>query len=54
MIGHDIIVIGSSAGGVKALSTIVTNLPADINAAIFIVQHLSANSPSFLPGTSKT
>lgn len=49
MIGHDIIVIGSSAGGIKALSTIVTNLPADINAAIFIVQHLSANSPSFLP-----
>src|ERR671911_55096 len=49
MNGHDIIVIGSSAGGIKALSTIVTNLPADINAAIFIVQHLSANSPSFLP-----
>jgi two-component system, chemotaxis family, protein-glutamate methylesterase/glutaminase len=46
---HDIIVIGSSAGGIKALSTIITNLPADINAAIFIVQHLSANSPSFLP-----
>ena len=34
MIGHDIIVIGSSAGGIKALSTIVTNLSADINAAI--------------------
>src|ERR687898_2408833 len=49
MNGHDIIVIGSSAGGIKALSTIVTSLPADINAAIFIVQHLSANSPSFLP-----
>ena len=49
MIGHDIIVIGSSAGGIKALSTIVTNLPADINAAIFIVQHLSGNNPSFLP-----
>ena len=47
--GHDIIVIGSSAGGIKALTTIVTNLPSDINAAIFIVQHLSANSPSFLP-----
>ena len=49
MKGHDIIVIGSSAGGIKALRTILTNLPADINAAIFIVQHLSANSPSFLP-----
>jgi two-component system, chemotaxis family, protein-glutamate methylesterase/glutaminase len=50
MVGHDIIVIGSSAGGVKALSTIISSLPADINAAIFIVQHLAANSPSFLPG----
>jgi two-component system, chemotaxis family, protein-glutamate methylesterase/glutaminase len=54
MNGHDIIVIGSSAGGIKALSTIVTSLPADINVAIFIVQHLSANSPSFLPEISET
>ncbi|HEV8725609.1 MAG TPA: chemotaxis protein CheB [Candidatus Binatia bacterium] len=42
---HDIIVIGSSAGGIKALTTIITNLPADINASIFIVQHLASNSP---------
>jgi two-component system, chemotaxis family, protein-glutamate methylesterase/glutaminase len=46
---HDIIVIGSSAGGIKALSSIVANLEPDIDAAIFIVQHLGANSPSFLP-----
>ena len=49
MSGHDIVVIGSSAGGIKALGTIVSNLPSDIDAAIFIVQHLAPNSPSFLP-----
>ena len=49
MPGHDIIVIGASAGGLKALSTIVSSLPADIDAALFIVQHLEANKPSILP-----
>lgn len=49
MVGHDIIVIGTSAGGLKALSKIVTNLPADLNAVIFIVQHIAANKPSLLP-----
>lgn len=32
MFGHDIIVIGASAGGIKALGAIVGVLPADINA----------------------
>jgi two-component system chemotaxis response regulator CheB len=49
MSGHDIVVIGSSAGGIKALGSIVSNLPSDIDAAIFIVQHLAPSSPSFLP-----
>lgn len=49
MPGHDIIVIGSSAGGIKALNAIVTDLPADINAAFFIVQHLAPDRPSILP-----
>lgn len=49
MPGHDIIVIGASAGGLKALSTIVSALPTDIDAAFFIVQHLEANKPSILP-----
>jgi two-component system chemotaxis response regulator CheB len=48
MPGHDIIVIGTSAGGLKALSAIVTDLPADINAAFFIVQHLAPDKPSML------
>ncbi|MBD0340709.1 MAG: chemotaxis protein CheB, partial [Microcoleus sp. Co-bin12] len=49
MPGHDIIVIGSSAGGLKALGAIVGTLPTDIDAAIFIVQHLPADKPSILP-----
>jgi two-component system, chemotaxis family, protein-glutamate methylesterase/glutaminase len=49
MPGHDIIVIGSSAGGIKALGAILGKLPADLDAAIFVVQHLGANSPRVLP-----
>lgn len=49
MPGHDIIVIGASAGGLKALGAIVAKLPAGMNASIFIVQHLPADKPSMLP-----
>lgn len=49
MVKRDIIVIGSSAGGVYALKELVAGLPADLPAAIFIVQHVSADSPSHLP-----
>jgi two-component system chemotaxis response regulator CheB len=49
MPGHDIIVIGTSAGGLKALGAIVGALPADIDAVLFIVQHLAADKPSILP-----
>ena len=48
MTSHDIIVIGASAGGVEALTTLVGTLPADLNASIFIVLHISAQSPSVL------
>jgi two-component system, chemotaxis family, protein-glutamate methylesterase/glutaminase len=44
-----IIVIGTSGGGVKALSTIVEQLPKDLNAAIFIVLHISPHQRSNLP-----
>lgn len=49
MPGHDIIVIGASAGGLKALSAIVSALPTDMDAVFFIVQHLAADKPSILP-----
>ena len=46
---RDRIVIGASAGGVQALSTLVENLPPDLQAAIFIVLHIPARAPSLLP-----
>lgn len=49
MLGHDIIVIGTSAGGVEALTKLVPLLPSDLPAAIFIVIHVSAQNKSFLP-----
>ena len=48
MSGHSIIVIGASAGGVEALTTLVRNLPLDLPASIFIVIHIPAQSPSLL------
>jgi two-component system, chemotaxis family, protein-glutamate methylesterase/glutaminase len=49
MTTRDIIVIGASAGGVAALSTLVASLPANLPAAVFIVLHIPADSPSLLP-----
>lgn len=49
MPGHDIIVIGASAGGVEALVKVVKALPRDVPAAFFIVLHIPADSPSLLP-----
>ncbi len=41
-----VIVIGASAGGMKALSEIVAQLQTEIDAAIFIVLHLSGTAIS--------
>jgi two-component system chemotaxis response regulator CheB len=46
---HDIIVVGASAGGVEALSTLVSTLPPDIPAALFITIHIPSWAPSQLP-----
>src|SRR5215467_6441221 len=48
MPGHDIIVIGTSAGGVEALITVIRPLPKDLPAAVFAVLHIPAESPSLL------
>jgi two-component system, chemotaxis family, protein-glutamate methylesterase/glutaminase len=49
MATRDIIVIGASAGGVQALTSLVNDLPKDLPAAVFIVLHIPATGPSFLP-----
>jgi two-component system chemotaxis response regulator CheB len=49
MPGHDIIVIGASAGGLEALSEISRDLPRDLPAAIFVVWHISPESRGLLP-----
>jgi len=46
---RDIIVIGSSAGGVKALIEFVKGLPSDFPGTIFITQHLAPHTESMLP-----
>jgi two-component system, chemotaxis family, protein-glutamate methylesterase/glutaminase len=42
------VVIGSSAGGIKALSTVLAALPSEFPLPIIIVQHLHPNSDSYL------
>jgi len=49
MPNRDIIVIGTSAGGVEALREVASGLPPDLAAAVFIVIHLPATSASALP-----
>lgn len=45
---RDIIVVGASMGGIDALSSLASRLPADLPAAILVVQHLSDSSPGVL------
>ena len=49
MATRDTIVVGASAGGVLALSTLIGDLPADLPAAVFVVLHIPTNAPSLLP-----
>jgi two-component system CheB/CheR fusion protein len=43
-----LVVIGSSAGGIDALSILVAKLPRDFSAPIIIAQHLDPQRPSHL------
>src|SRR5689334_453813 len=44
----DLVVVGSSAGGVGALSTLVSTLHKDFPAPIVLAQHLDPQRPSYL------
>jgi two-component system chemotaxis response regulator CheB len=47
--GRDIIVIGASAGGVQVLQQLMSDLPEDLPASVFVVVHTSPDSPGILP-----
>src|SRR6266498_133757 len=49
MAGHDIIVIGASAGGVEVLTQLVRGLPPSLPASLFIVCHFPSGGRSVLP-----
>ncbi|HEX8176171.1 MAG TPA: chemotaxis protein CheB [Pyrinomonadaceae bacterium] len=49
MQGKDIIVIGTSSGGIEALKELVGQLPPDLKAAVFIVLHVAPYSLGILP-----
>jgi two-component system CheB/CheR fusion protein len=42
--------IGASAGGLEAASRLLDSLPANMDAAFVVVQHLDPTHPSLLPG----
>lgn len=46
---HNIIVIGGSTGSLNVLKDLAGKLPQDFSAAVFVVWHLSPESPGILP-----
>jgi len=49
MAKKDIVVIGASAGGMEALRDLVSQLPQDFQASVFVVWHTSPSVQSVLP-----
>lgn len=47
---RDIVVIGASFGGIQAVSLLLSELPGDFPASVFVVVHLFPSQPSSLPG----
>jgi two-component system, chemotaxis family, protein-glutamate methylesterase/glutaminase len=48
-IAFNVVALAASMGGLKAISTVLSALPADFPAAILVVQHLRPDFPSQLP-----
>jgi two-component system, chemotaxis family, protein-glutamate methylesterase/glutaminase len=48
-VNRDLVVIGGSAGGLDALTSLVARLPADLPAAVLVVLHMPAGADSALP-----
>src|ERR671933_63913 len=49
VLGHDLVVIGASAGGGEALRQLMAGLPADLAAALLVVLHTPPTRDSRLP-----
>lgn len=49
MAHRDVVVIGTSAGGLQALSTLFAAFPKDLDAAVLVVMHRTENTASVLP-----
>ena len=49
MPSRDVVVIGASAGGLEALSTIVGALPASLRASVLVVVHSAPHASMLLP-----
>src|SRR5437660_579568 len=49
MPGQDLIVIGASAGGVEAVTALLSGLTPGLPAAVLVVVHIPSYQPSFLP-----
>jgi two-component system, chemotaxis family, protein-glutamate methylesterase/glutaminase len=47
--GHDLIVMGASAGGVQAFRRLLSKLPPELPASVLIVQHTSPQGRGLLP-----
>jgi two-component system chemotaxis response regulator CheB len=47
--GHDLIVIGGSAGSIEVVAAIAAGLPPDLPAAVCVVVHMYPHSRSHLP-----
>lgn len=47
--GHDIIVIGASAGGIQALQELFRGMPSDVPASFLVVVHTAPDSAGLLP-----
>jgi len=49
MPGHDLVVIGGSAGSLDPLKALVADLPADLSASVCVTRHVSPNARNVLP-----
>lgn len=47
-VANQVVAIAASKGGITALQTVLSSLPADFPGAIIVIQHLSARFKSYL------